>query len=128
MIDMTVDYSQVTDLVHEMQTKSQQLPLNEIGELAVESIHTTFEEGGRPEPWIPGVGEPDHQLLIDTGELMESIEFIPTGTGVKIDSPLDYAVFQDLGTSTIPPRPFMLLQDSDSDEIATIIADHFVEE
>ena len=51
--------------------------------------------------------EPDEPLLRD-GTLRESIEHkVVSAHEAQIGSDLDVAVYQELGTSTIPPRPFL---------------------
>lgn len=45
--------------------------------------------------------------LLDTGALRESISHNTSGTEGWVGTDSPYAVFQELGTKTIPPRPFM---------------------
>jgi hypothetical protein len=55
-------------------------------------------------------GYPANEPLLRTGELRDSIEhmIIIPGELAEIGSNSDIAVYQELGTSTIPPRPFLL--------------------
>ncbi len=54
-------------------------------------------------------GFPANEPLLRTGELRNSIEYtvIKRGEEAEIGSNSDIAVYQELGTSTIPPRPFL---------------------
>ena len=45
--------------------------------------------------------------LLRTGELRDSIGHEVRGRSVAIGSDLDIAIFQEMGTATIPPRPFL---------------------
>src|ERR1700675_269663 len=46
--------------------------------------------------------------LLETGEMRNSIQWNASGNTGSVGSNLDRAVFQELGTSRIPPRPFLL--------------------
>lgn len=46
--------------------------------------------------------------LLETGELRDSITHIVRGNSVFIGSDLEKAVWQELGTSKIPPRSFLM--------------------
>lgn len=45
--------------------------------------------------------------LLRTGELRDSIRHEVRGHSVAIGSDLDIAIYQEMGTATIPPRPFL---------------------
>lgn len=45
--------------------------------------------------------------LMRTGTLRDSIQVEVAGMTALIGSPLDYAFYQEHGTTTIPPRPFL---------------------
>lgn len=45
--------------------------------------------------------------LLDTGALKDSIEHQVHGSEAWVGTNVPYAIFQELGTSRIPPRPFM---------------------
>ena len=45
--------------------------------------------------------------LLRSGELRDSIRHEVRGNSVAIGSDLDIAIYQEMGTSTIPPRPFL---------------------
>jgi len=126
-MNIEIDYSDVTDMVNEMMDANEHLPLPEIEELAVESVHQNFDSGGRPDAWDPAILPMDRPLLVDTGALRESIEAVAIDTNrVSLDSPLDYAAYLNEGTDKMVARPFMLLQQEDVDEIETIVAQHYV--
>ncbi len=46
--------------------------------------------------------------LLRTGELRDSIEYVVHGNEGCVGSDLDVAVYQELGTSSIPPRSFLV--------------------
>ena len=45
--------------------------------------------------------------LLETGELRDSISHKVEGDEAVIGSDLDIAIYQEMGTSKIPPRPFL---------------------
>jgi phage gpG-like protein len=53
-------------------------------------------------------GFPANQPLLRTGELRDSIEYTVRGNEGAVGSNLDIAVYQELGTSRIPPRSFLV--------------------
>jgi HK97 gp10 family phage protein len=55
-------------------------------------------------------GYPANEPLLRTGELRDSITYtiVKPGELAEIGSNSDIAVYQELGTTTIPPRPFLL--------------------
>jgi hypothetical protein len=81
----------------------------ELSSATLEGFHSQFTR------WIPGKVElgyspPDNPLL-RTGELGESIGFRVVGLKATIGSPLEKALWQEMGTPgalyPIPPRPFL---------------------
>jgi Bacteriophage HK97-gp10, putative tail-component len=54
-------------------------------------------------------GFPANEPLLRTGEMRDSIHYtiIKPGVEAEIGSDSDIAVWQELGTATIPPRPFL---------------------
>jgi hypothetical protein len=53
-------------------------------------------------------GFPTPKPLLRTGELRDSIEYVVHGLEGAVGSDLDRAVWQELGTSRIPPRSFLV--------------------
>lgn len=45
--------------------------------------------------------------LLRSGELRDSIHHAVRGHSVAVGSDLDIAIYQEMGTATIPPRPFL---------------------
>jgi phage gpG-like protein len=101
-------------------------PLVEIGEMLVSSNRNTVGQEGRdPLPWDAPAHDYGHPLLYDTGGLVESIHWVLADANtVKIDDPLWYASFQELGTDRIPARHFMYVPPEDLKEIKNILAMH----
>ena len=56
-----------------------------------------------------GFTPPDYQPLLRSGEMRASIEGFAVGLTGMVGSNDEVAVFQELGTSTMPPRPFLSL-------------------
>ena len=52
-------------------------------------------------------GFSENNPLLRTGELRDSIGHEVRGHSVAIGSDLDIAIYQEMGTATIPPRPFL---------------------
>jgi phage gpG-like protein len=53
-------------------------------------------------------GFPENEPLLRTGELRDSIEYtIVSDTEAQVGSNNDKAVWHELGTSRVPPRPFL---------------------
>ncbi|AFS52918.1 phage virion morphogenesis protein [Leptospirillum ferriphilum] len=52
-------------------------------------------------------GFTENDPLLRTGELRDSITHEVRGVSVAIGSDLDIAVYQEMGTQHIPPRPFL---------------------
>ena len=120
------DHLVMTSMEH-MSEKGMNLtePLNDIGRLLVESTHTTIDEEGRPEHWPPPAADYGHPLLYDTGDLYQSIWYTTEGgNSVRVDDGVSYAHFQQLGTKTLPPRPFLMIQQEDYLEVENILATH----
>ena len=65
-------------------------------------------------------GFPEDEPLLRTGELRDSIEHVVIDNEAHVGSNSDIAVYQELGTKTIPPRSF--LGGAAADEIEKIIA------
>lgn len=104
--------------------------------MAIESVQTNFDQGGRPR-WVElaaetirkrGPGEP----LRDEGILAASVSspkeheggvFEIDNFSVETGTNLKYAGPQHHGTRDghIPPRPFMFLQELDEDRIETLL-------
>jgi phage gpG-like protein len=65
--------------------------------------------------------------LLETGELRDSIEGNADSHEAYIGSNHDCAVFQEMGTATIPPRPFLTAAAMHKrQEVADAIGEHIV--
>ena len=53
------------------------------------------------------MGYPVGAPLVATGEMRDNISHEVIGTNAVIGSPDDRAIYQEMGTPTIPPRPFL---------------------
>jgi hypothetical protein len=64
-------------------------------------------------------GFPEDEPLLRTGQMRDSIEHVVIDSEVQVGSDSDIAVYQELGTSRIPPRSF--LGGAVADELPAII-------
>ena len=72
-------------------------------------------------------GFPANEPLLRTGELRDSIGHRAEGASVSIGSNNDKAVWQELGTARIPPRPFLQGAALEKkDEILNMIGEDYV--
>jgi len=113
-----------------------------IGEAMRTSVEENFERGGRPDPWQDladstkdrrreGSGSgPSYKILDDTGVLKGSITYDPYADRVEMGSALVYSAIHQFGgqagrgkKTTIPERPYLLVQDEDWDEIEGTLLD-----
>lgn len=98
------------------------MPLQEMTDIILTSIDTNFEVGGRPKWQAKKNGEPS--FLQKTGALRENMQPMIVGSTIIIDNPLEYANFIQEGTSRMPSRIFMNIQDIDVDKIENLIKQH----
>jgi len=102
-------------------------------EVILPSIRENFSSEGRPswqrlaESTVRRRGDSEHPILVRTGKLRNAATSADTWrvtndtvTPEGIDDIVSYAKYQQAGTKTIPPRPFLMLQDQDLDAIETI--------
>ena len=99
------------------------LPMEEIAGVMVASVHENFEAEGRPDPWEPRKDDNPWPILNKTGALKNSIESMVSGNEITVYAGF-YGQFHDEGTTWLPARPFLLLQDEDMAEIEEILDQH----
>lgn len=75
-----------------------------------------------------------NRILVDTGDLVNNINAEADSHGVTVGSNKDYAAIHQFGgqagrnrATTIPARPYLLLQDEDYATIAGIIEQHLTQ-
>ena len=109
-----------------------------IADIINTSIDTNFQEGGRygsdneygggSQKWAPSQRaiEEGGKTGLDTGRMGASIQVIPQGgTSVIISSGgVEYLPYFHYGTSRQVPRPVIVLQNEDFEEINHVIAEH----
>lgn len=127
MININIDDFEVQELFHHLEYQAEHLDdaMNEIGQLMVDSVRANFEAGGRPEAWEPRLVDVPWPILRKTGNLYNSIHYSVYGDNVDIDDDTEYGRYHDQGTSRLPARPFLLIQDEDEQRIMDLIAQHF---
>jgi len=92
-----------------------------------ESIDKNFQEGGRPEKWKP-LKTPNHKILVKTGNLRSKFFMRVRRDEIRIGTRIAYAPYQQKGTPTIPPRPFLMFQDEDLDTALASIEEFIFED
>lgn len=118
-----------------------------IGEIIQTSILKNFEQGGRPEAWQDLAertkkqrakqGKWPGQILVMSGVrggLMGSISYDAMPDKVVWVANKPYAAIQHFGgmagkglKTKIPPRPYMMIQDEDWEEIKAALNDFIIE-
>lgn len=95
--------------------------LHKVGEMvrdeAKDELGTYQGAAGPTAAWSPlaestkadrvAKGYPEDEPLLRSGDLRDSITYEVEGDTVSIGSDSDVAVYQELGTATIPPRSFL---------------------
>jgi len=97
------------------------------------AIERNFDEEGRPVRWAPlsaryaawkarrfGAGL---RILERSGALRRSISTRIEGSALVASTAVPYAAFHQFGTRFIPARPFLVLTESDNEEVAQAVAD-----
>lgn len=118
----------------------------EIGQILVSSAQKNFDAEGRygeliDEVWQGGASTwkplSDSRLkqrerkghtgkkLQDTGGLKLAMSYEITSSGIEIGNGKDYAEYLQYGTSKMPARPFIMIQDEDIVEINHAVNDFF---
>lgn len=100
------------------------------------AIERNFDEEGRPVRWAPlsaryaarkarrfGAGL---RILERSGALRRSISTRLEGGALVASTAVPYAAFHQFGTRFIPARPFLVLTQSDNEEVAQAVADSLV--
>lgn len=130
MINIEINDHAVLEFFHELSEKSEDLPLDEIGRVLVDSIHENFRMGGRPDVWEPRKKDYDWPLLMKSRDLYNSINYDVNQGGdnseVNVSYGEEYGKFHDEGTVNLPERQFMCIQPEDVDKINDILAQHFM--
>lgn len=92
------------------------------------AIERNFDEEGRPMPWPPLTPATLRRkpaglkILERSGRLRRSIRTRVEGTALVASTELPYAAAHQFGTGRLPARPFLVLTESDRQEVAAAIA------
>lgn len=123
MINVSIDDYQVTTWLDGIIDKCAHLPLTQVGQLLVESVHENFRQEGRPDAWEARQDDLPHPLLRKTGNLYNSIYYeIVDNSEVLVDENSGYGQYHNEGTRNIPKREFLLVQPEDEVEIENILS------
>lgn len=127
---MTTNLRSFGELARLLERKADQMPVtllaaSESGAVLVEQSAKAkigeYQDAVGPFPqWAPlaeatradkqrkGFADPGHDNpLLRTGEMRDSISHHATALGFVVGSTSDIAAYQEFGTRTIPPRPFL---------------------
>ena len=123
---MQIDIPQLRNIISEFQRIQAALhdpsrPFAASETLITASIATNFTSGGRP-TWPPRRHSYPHPPLLKTRRLFHSIGEIrrQTAQQLELGTAVEYAGYQQDGTSRIDPRPFVMFQDEDCDAIQQV--------
>ncbi|NIQ92893.1 MAG: phage virion morphogenesis protein [Desulfuromonadales bacterium] len=96
------------------------------------AIERNFEQEGRPLPWAPLAPDyarrkarrfgPGLKILQRSGRLRRSITTRVEGDAIVASTDVAYAPFHQFGTRFLPARPFLVLTESDKEEVARAVA------
>lgn len=152
-----IDDAQVRGILDRLVAAAEDLSpaMDRIGSMLVSSVLHRFETGQGPAgvPWKPSIRArvQGGQTLIDSGRLRASITYIPGPSSVEVGTNAIYAAIHQFGGTihaksaphltfkiggrfvskdhvTIPPRPFLGIDEGDRAEIANILRDHLFKE
>lgn len=152
-----IDDAQVQGALDRLIAAGQDLTpaMDRIGSMLVSSVIHRFETGQAPggAPWKPSIRarEQGGQTLIDSGRLRTSITYMPGPSSVEVGTNVVYAAIHQFGGTihaknaphlvfkiggrfaskdqvTIPPRPFLGIDEGDRAEIGNILRDHLFRE
>ena len=101
--------------------------LQELGATAQRQTMERFSSGTAPggAAWAPT--KRGGQILVDTGNLMGSIDFTVTGDAVAIGINVFYGAFHQHGTSKMVARPFLGFGADDMAEITEVAQRHLAQ-
>jgi len=117
LLELAAKFGEIALAQHEME----QHALEKVGKLvekrAKEKIGEYQEEAGPFVGWADladstkadrvNKGFPEDEPLLRTGQMRDSVEHVVIDSEVQVGSDSDIAVYQELGTATIPPRSFL---------------------
>jgi phage gpG-like protein len=96
------------------------------------SVRRNFEEGGRPQRWKPSLRVQKHggMTLVQSGSLRDSVRTYFHQKALTLSSSLPYSGIHHRGgragrdlKSTIPARPFLMIQPEDETAIVKVVND-----
>ncbi len=145
---MSMDLDSLAPQFKGMFESANLIPLyDEIGEILLSSIARNFRTGGRfgekdakgewqggSSKWLPSrrAQEQSGRTLQDRNILARSFSYRSDTTGVTVGSNLVYAAIHQYGgeagknrSVTLPPRPIVVVQPEDLDEITAAVQDYF---
>jgi phage virion morphogenesis protein len=110
-------------------------PLKEVGEYLVSETVMRFKNSVSPDGVAWGSVQRGGVPLVHHGHLRDSITYAQQTNEVMVGSDMIYAAIHQFGGEAgrrsrrvyIDPRPFLGVNESDSDEIGRIFSDHLME-
>ncbi|MBW1779057.1 MAG: phage virion morphogenesis protein [Deltaproteobacteria bacterium] len=145
-VEIKVDTSDLEKLLSGLLKRMDDLsgPMAVLGETVLASIQENFEAGGRPTAWEPLAPSTIEErtrkdkwpgrILVRTGGLTGSISYEAFSDKAVVSANKVYAAIHHFGgkagrgrKTTIPARPFMMIQDEDLAEMQEAIKDYILE-
>jgi phage gpG-like protein len=124
MIQFDVNDTALQEWFHDYGERDIGPALEEIGAMLVDSVKETIDSEGHGD-WEPAAYDYGHPLLKDTNSLYNSIRYQISGDEITVSHGVDYGDYQNEGTSRIPARPFLVMQQQDLAMAEEIIANLF---
>jgi len=94
-------------------------------------VMDNFKAEGRPQKWpdlspvTKAIKRKKHgtlpPILVDTGTLRRSIHNDYSRVEARVSTPVQYAKKHQTGSGNVPPRPFMVLPDSEVPKLVEIV-------
>lgn len=119
--------------------------LDNVGEILVSSVQLNFLERGRygdkegeggTKRWKDvsplyaakkkAAGKDPKNILLYTGQLRSSITYRTEGSSVYVGTNKNYAEDLQRGKGKMPPRPFLVIQSEDVDDIQDVLVDSII--
>ncbi len=151
VVELRIDDKEVRELFLRLSAHAKEIEpaLKKIGETIVSSVQENFEAGGRPKKW-PRSKKPKGRTLIESSDLMSSINYKVHGREtVTVGTDRKYGAIHQFGgvirpksgkyltfrignrwvrkkEVTIPPRPYLMVQAEDMEEIKDILLEHIL--
>lgn len=130
---ITVDSSRAELLLRQKQMKLKNLrpTMQAVSIMLHRVVMDNFKAEGRPQKWpdlspvTKAIKRKKHgtlpPILVDTGTLRRSVHNTFSSNEARVSTPVKYAKKHQIGSGNVPPRPFMVLPDSEVPKVVEIV-------